>query len=396
MKTLCFKGYYTQRFARYKEFCNNKVEVVLDEYIKKFCNDWLEEEYALQSGADKYQRSKRRRDYRGGHYRRRVITARGIVEVNVPRGVKHKYNYTLFDKCKRRTEKFEDIVISAILKGHSSRKASAFFKSMFGQNTISHQAAVSTLRKFDSELERWKKRPLRDNAMIVVLDAVYLKGVIPYRKTAAPVMVAYAVYPDGKEEVLDFELTRGESEAGYSRFCQKLWYRGLKNVELVVHDDNGGIINTVSAVWPKALDQQCVFHVMKNFRNKLSGCKDKNNIMEGIKELYKAGSEGEFYRLAQKFWNKWSSYKYHPAFKYLNKIMPDTVKYFDLPKRFWTIAKTSNRLERLFEELRRRIKVFRRFPNTKSCRRWVYALLVELNKTNVDYEALLIKSQQDS
>ena len=396
MKTLCFNGYYTQRFARYKEFSNNQVEVVLDNYLKQFCNDWLEEEYAIQSGANKYQRSSTRRDYRGGHYTRRVITARGVIPLKVPRGTRHKYEYTLFDKFKRKTEKFEDIVVSAILKGHSSRKASAFFKNMFGEHTISHQAAVSTLRKFDVALEKWKTRQLRDNAVVVVLDAVYLKGVLPYRKTAAPALFAYAVYSDGHEEVLDFELAKGESEAAYNRFCQKIWYRGLKNVKLVVHDDNGGIINTVSTVWPTALDQQCVFHVMKNIRKKLSGNRDKNRIMDDIRKLYESKNEEGFYKLAQKFFNKWKNYRYHSAFKYLLKMMPDTIKYFNLTQEYWTIAKTSNRLERLFEELKRRIKVFRRFPNTKSCRRWLYALLVELNKTNVDYESLLIKSQQGS
>ncbi|MFH1879107.1 MAG: IS256 family transposase [Candidatus Omnitrophota bacterium] len=396
MRTLCFNGYYTQRFARYKEFCNNQVEVVLDDFLRQFCNSWLEEEYTLQSGADWYERSGKRSDYRGGHYRRQIITARGVVKVKVPRGVLKKYSYTLFDKFKRKTEKFEDIVVDAILKGHSSRKASRFFKGMFGESTISHQAAVSTLRKFDFELEKWKNRPLRDNAVVVVLDGVYLKGVLPHRKTAAPVLFAYAVYADGYEEVLDFELTRGESEAAYNRFCQKIWYRGLKNVQLVVHDDNGGIVNTVSAVWPHALDQQCIFHMMDNMGKKLTGIKDKKKIMDGVSELYESGSEEEFYRKAQAFLNKWKIYCRHPSIKYLKRMMPETVKYFGLNKDWWGAAKTTNRLERLFEELKRRIKVFRRFPNTKSCQRWLYALLVELNKTNVDYETLLIKSQQGS
>jgi len=396
MRTLCFNGYYTQRFASYKEFSNNQVEIVLDDFLRQFCNKWLEEEYTLQSGASRYQRSEGRRDYRGGHYTRRVITARGVIPVRVPRGVHQKYNYTLFDRFKRKTHKFEDIVVSAILKGHSSRKASRFFKDMFGENTISHQAAVSSLRKFDFELEKWKSRSLRDNAVVVVLDAVYLKGVLPHRKIAAPVMFAYAVYEDGHEEVLDFELVRGESEAAYNRFCQKLWYRGLKNVELVVHDDNGGITSTVSAVWPKALDQQCVFHMIKNMRKKLSGLGEKSKIMDGVRGLYESGSEEEFYRRAQKFCNRWKRYAKHPAFKYLNKMIPETIRYFGLKEEYWTIAKTTNRLERLFEELKRRIRVFRRFPNRKSCQRWVYAILVELNKTNMDYETLLIKSQHNS
>ena len=74
--------------------------------------------------------------------------------------------------------------------------------------------------------------------------------------------------------------------------------------------------------------------------------------------------------------------------------MPESIKYFQLPKKFWHIAKTSNRLERLFEELKRRIRVFRRFPNPKSCKRWLYALLRELNKADLGYP--LYESQQSS
>jgi transposase-like protein len=97
------------------------------------------------------------------------------------------------------------------------------------------------------------------------------------------------------------------------------------------------------------------------------------------------GSEEEFYRRAQAFKLKWDKYRHHPAMKYMFKMMPHSIKYFEIPKEFWSAAKTSNRLERLFEELKRRIRVFRRFPNPKSCKRWLYALLQELNVASLDY-----------
>lgn len=383
METLCFEGYYTKRLARSREFCNEQVEVKIDEFLKRFCNQWLQEEFTVQSGAEWYSRSENREDFRGGHYRRRLLTSRGKVELRVPRGTKKKYKYTLFEKNKRKTKGFEDIVVDALLKGHSSRKASQFFGNMFGAGTISHQAAVSTLKKFDSELRLWKREKLKNNAVILVLDAVHLKGVIPYYKQAKPVLFAYAVYADGSEQVLDYELAQGESKNAWYRFCQKLSDRGLKDVRLVVHDDNAAIGESVSLVWPHALDQQCIFHILKNFCKKLLGCKDKRNLLNDASKLYESESEEEFYRLAQMFKNKWKKYQKHPALKYLFKMMPDSIKYFELPKRFWKIAKTSNRLERLFEELKRRIKVFRRFPNPQSCRRWLYALLKELNKINL-------------
>lgn len=382
METLCFTGNYRKRFSRVKEFCNEKVEFVLDRFLEQFCNFWLEEEYTLQSGAEWHQRTATRQDDRGGHYSRKIITGRGVIHLRVPRGEKGKYSYSLFKRFKRKTIDFESIVIEALLKGHSSRKASQFFGKLFGQSTLSHQTALSSLRKFDFELAVWKARPLRDNAVILALDAVWLKGVIPYLKEAKPVLFAYAVYPDGTEEVLDFELTRGESGNAWNSFCQRLEQRGLHNAKLIVHDDLEAIIQAISFVWPKALDQACIFHVMQNFSKKLKGCPDKRLILDYASWLYEAQSEEEFYLWAQRFKKRWNKYRYHPALKYLFNKLIDTIRYFELPKEFWPAAKTTNRLESLFGELKRRINVFRRFPNTGSCKRWLYALLTEREKVN--------------
>jgi transposase-like protein len=394
METLCFEGYYTRRLARSREFIHRHVEDELDKKFSEFCNQMLQEEFAIQSGAEWYERSQERVDRRNGHYRRRLVTGRGVVDLKVPRGERKNYKYTLFEKNQRKTSKFDEIVVDALLKGHSSRKASKFFENMFGAGTISHQAAVSALKKFDVELARWKREKVENKPVILVLDAVHLKGVIPHYKYAKPVLFAYAVYSDGREEVLDFELVCGESTNAYYRFCLNLYDRGLQDVELVVHDDNAAISEAVSLVWPKALDQQCVFHILKNLNKKLVDCKDKKAIMHYASWLYEAESEEEFYRWAQKFKNKWLKYQNHPAIKYFFKMIPKSIRYYQLPEKYWRIAKTSNRLERLFEELKRRIKVFRRFPNPASCKRWLYALLRELNKANLDYT--LLESQHNS
>ncbi len=383
MEQLCFVDNYRKRFARVKEFSCEKVEFVLDEFLRRFSNIWLEEEFTIQSGRERYERPDTGGDIRAGHYRRTIITSRGVITLNVPRGKKLNYTYSLFKKFKRKTEHFEEVVIDALLKGLSSRKASRFFGKLFDKNTISHQAALQSLRKFDYELDKWRNRPIKDNALILVLDAVRLKGVIPYLKEAKPVLFAYAIYPDGHEEVLDFELAMGESTNAWTRFCQKLYNRGLQNVKLVVRDDCDAITNAISLCWPKALDQQCVFHILKNLCKYLKGCKDKKMILNDASWLYEAQSEEEFYSWAIKFKNKYQNYKYHKAFKYFLGKIYQSVRYFELPKEYWRIAKTSNRLERFFEELKRRIRVFRRFPNTQSCQRWLYALITEIKPNSV-------------
>jgi putative transposase len=382
MEQLCFTGNYLKRFARVKEFSCEKAEFVLDEFLRIFCNKWLEEEFTIQSGRERYERIDREADIRQGHYRRSIITARGVISLNVPRGTSRRYTYSLFKKFKRRTEHFEEVVIDALLKGFSSRKASRFFEKLFDKNTVSHQTALQTLKKFDYELGKWRNRPIRNNALIVVLDAIRLKGVIPYLKEAKPVLFAYAVYPDGTEEVLDFELAMEESTNAWSRFCQKLYDRGLENVRLIVRDDSDAITNAISLCWPRSLDQQCVFHILKNLCKYLKGCKDKRKILNDASWLYEAESEEEFYRWAIKFKNKYENYKYHKAFRYFLGKIYQSIRYFELPREYWHIAKTTNRLERFFEELKRRIRVFRRFPNTQSCQRWLYALITEIKPKN--------------
>jgi putative transposase len=395
MEPLCFKGYLTKRFARYKEFCNEKLEVRIDEFLNKFCNSWLEEEFTLMSGAEKYERNDARQDRRNGHYWRRLITGRGVIEVKVPRGERGPYQFSLFEKNKRKSKGFDDIVVDALLKGLSTRKASEFFANAFGSGTISHQAASSALKRYDLELEKWRELKIKNNAIILVLDAVHLKGSIATYKQAKPVLFAYAVYENGIEEVLDFKIARGESLNAWHAFCSKLKDRGLENVQLIVHDDNAAISEAINLVWPKALDQQCVFHVLQNMNKKLKGCVDKKKILKDVSYIYEqAESETDFYRLVSRFKKKWRKYRHHAAIEYLMKMAGDSIQYFHLPKQYWRIAKTSNRLERLFEELKRRIKVFRRFPNPQSCRRWLYALLKERKKVNLGYN--LCESQQSS
>lgn len=227
-----------------------------------------------------------------------------------------------------------------------------------------------------------------------MLDAVALKGAIQHLKRATPVLFAYAVYPDGTEEVLDFEIEHGESTNAWSKFCQRLYERGLTDIKLIVRDDSDAIGNAIALCWPKASDQQCVFHILNNFTKKLTGHKDKRQIIYYASWLYEAQSEEEFYRWLIKFRNRYKQYQYHMAFRYLFGKIYQSIKYFELPKEYWSIAKTTNRLERFFEELKRRIKVFRRFPNSASCKRWLYALITEIKPDNIRFTNS--ESQQSS
>ncbi len=380
MEPLCFQGYYRKRFARYKEFCNQKVEVVLDDFLKEFCDLWLREEFDALIGAGRYERADERTDYSGGHYTRRLLTTRGALKLKVPRGKRRYYKYSLFQKYDRRSPEFDKLVIESVLLGHSTRKAKRFFGDLLRDDGISHALASKLFRKFDTGLTAWRTRQLRNQAVVVVLDAVHLKGVIPCLRQAKPVLFAYAVYEDGHEEILGFEPAQGESFKAWTGFCQRLYDQGLKEVKLVVADDNAAINQAVSMVWPRALFQDCIFHLMQNLAKGLRGHQDKRKIIEAASWLFEAQSEAEFTTWAVKFKARFKTYLYHPAIRQFMKKWPGSIQFYKLPKAFWAAAKTSNRLERLFEELKRRVKAFRRFPNSLSCERWLYALITQINQ----------------
>jgi putative transposase len=391
METLCFEGHFTRRMARYKEFCHERAEGVLDEFLRRFCNHWLEEEYEVQSGAERYERSSKRQDRRNGHYERAVITRRGMIKVKVPRGETGRYKYSLFKKYERRSKEFDDVVVEALLLGHSGRKAEKFFKKLLGAGTVSYATASKALRRFDGELKAWRERPLRDDAVILVVDAVYFRGVANCVKSAKPVLFALAVYQDGSEEVVGFQLAHGESEEAWYRFFVSLYDRGLKNVQLIVRDDRDGIRSAAGMLWPKSLDQLCVFHLIQTVMRHLRGDRNKRAIIDGLQLVYRSCDELEFWHRLKAFLKRWRKYEHHDALKYVVRNAAYSIKYFALEERFWSVARTTNRLERLFEEFNRRVSSFRRFPNATSCERWLFALLKVNGRITAAHQ-----SQQDS
>jgi len=380
MSALVFDNNVNHMKAYFKQFyqAQHEVEIVFDEWLKKLCNVWLEEEFYLQSGAERYQRSSTRVDYGNGYYQRRLLTARGIMNVSVPRGKQRKYKYTLFDKYKRYSQQFGDIVTEALLLGHSTRDARRFFNNMFGQASISHALASKILRRFDQEIDSWRRKKIKKEVAVLVLDAIHLKGAITGLKRAKPVLFAYCAYKDGTEEIVDFEPRKHESTESWNRLCGRLHRRGLTEAKIIVRDDNRGIREAASLYWPQSVQQFCVFHLMQNFvkgLKRLDNKKKKRQIIDSARKVYQSETKEEFYSSLNQFISRYKQYRHHPAFKYLYSHSEDATQFYKVDKRFQAAAKTTNRLERTFKEIKRRVKAFGRFPNTRSCERWMYAFI---------------------
>ena len=138
-------------------------------------------------------------------------------------------------------------------------------------------------------------------------------------------------------------------------------------MEIIAKDDHAAIEEAVRNYWPEALSRDCVFHLLQNLAKKPKGFWQKYVILRDASWLFQAQNAGEFQKWAALFRKKYARIINLPALKYFVSKWHGATRFYALEPRFWPAAKTTNRLERLFGELRRRIRAFRRFPNTLSC-----------------------------
>ena len=150
-------------------------------------------------------------------------------------------------------------------------------------------------------------------------------------------------------------------------------------MELIVSDDNGGIRDAVAMLWPNAKHQLCVFHFLKNFDKKTESLRPKlrEQIKKDIRGLFKAKDKREFEQRLMAFMRNYKQIQEHKAIKYMLEHIEDITQFYSMPKCMQAIARTTNRLERTFGKIRRRVKIFGRFANSNSCRRWLFALIAE-------------------
>ena len=381
MEQLCFEGNVARRFSRHKEFrpLGQPVEVILDQWLQRFCQGWIDAEFTAWIGARRYERTATRRTRRHSAYPRTLVTSRGLVQCRVPRGRVGRYVCSLFARYRRSTTAFEAAVVESVLAGHSTRRARGFFHRLFGHDVVSQQTASRLLQRFDTELACWRQQALPPSVVLLVLDAVHLRGADATRH-ARPVLVALGVHADGRQELLAFQVARSESQTAWERFTQTLRNRGLTQAALIVHDDCAAISAAVALTWPESREQWCVFHGLRALSQALRGHPQRRALVRDARWLYQAQSPVEFTRWSRQFQQRWQRLRI-PAVDRFMAQWPATTQYFALPRAWWAAAKTSNLLERWFEELRRRLRVFRRPPNPRSCERWVYALLASFNHT---------------
>jgi putative transposase len=337
----------------------------------------LEAEMTEAVGAAKSERTERRLGYRSGYYERSLVTRVGTLELRVPQDRAGRFSTELFERYQRSEKALVAALAEMYVQGVSTRKVKAVTEELCG-----HEFSASSIsainKKLDASLRAFSERRLDEAFPYVILDARYERvreaGVI----ASQAVLIAVAVDWEGRRQVLAIELANRESRSSWKDFLLALKRRGLSGVEYVVSDDHPGLKAAIREVLPEAAWQRCYVHFLRNALDYVPRKVDDDCLKE-LRWMYDRRDLAEVRRDLAQWLAKWQG-KYAKLCAWVEDNIEETLTYYRLPLAHHKHMKSTNMLERLNQEIKRRTHVVRIFPGAESCLRLVRALAVEIHE----------------
>jgi len=345
--------------------------------VEDVVQEILEAEMDETLGAGKSERTLNRRGYRSGYYSRTLITRVGKLELRVPQDRQGHFRTEVFERYQRSEKALVGALAEMYVHGVSTRKVKAITEELCGHEFSS--ATVSRINEsLDGELAKFAERRLEEDYPYLVLDARYEKvredGVI----RSQAVQVAIGINREGRRCVLAVGLANRESKASWREFLVALKQRGLRGVEFVVSDDHEGLKNAIGEILPEAAWQRCYVHFLRNALDHLPRKANDDCLVE-LRWLYDRHDLEQAREDLGKWLAKWQG-KYPKLCDWVEANIEETFTFYHLPAEHHKHLKSTNMLERINEEIKRRTLVVRIFPNAASCLRLVRALAAEIHE----------------
>ena len=359
-----------------KELLSSDAEF-LKPLVQAVVQEVLEAEMREAVGAAKGERTEARLGYRSGYYSRTLISRVGTLELRVPQDRQGRFSTALFERYQRSEKALVAALAEMYVQGVSTRKVKAITEELCGHSFSA--SAISAINKtLDAGLAEFAGRALSEPYPYLILDARYEKvregGVI----ASQAVLIAIGIDLEGRRQVLAVELANRESASSWRDFVCGLKARGLHGVEFVVSDDHPGLKKAVAENLSAAVWQRCYVHFLRNALDYVPRRKDDDCLQE-LRWLYDRRDLAEARADLAQWLAKWQG-KYPKLCDWVEDNIEQTLSFYRLPRQHHKHMKSTNMLERLNEEIRRRTRVVRIFPNGESCLRLIRALAVETHE----------------
>ena len=345
--------------------------------LQNSLNNILKAESAEQLKAAPYQRTKERTDSRNGTRERTLLTRIGNIELQVPRHRNQPFKTMVFDNYSRSEAALIASMAEMVVNGVSTRKVSRVMETLCG-TAYSKSAVSEVCKEMDSDGEEFRQRPLTEPYPFLLIDATYFKVRENHRVISKAFMVAYGISGQGKQEILGFGVYHSESKETWHDFLQGLKDRGLKGLLMITSDAHEGIRDAITRVFPDVPWQRCQFHFSKNIADKTPK-RYQSALRAELQEMYRSHTIEEARQKRDAIIREYQDVA-ESAMTCLDEGFESAMTVINLSSRLRLRLRTSNALERVNRELKRRSRVIGVFPNEASVQRLMGAVLTEIHQ----------------
>jgi putative transposase len=348
----------------------------LREAIRVMSDLLMELEVSQQIGAERYERSDKRTTQRNGYRERTWETRVGEIDLRIPKLRQGSYFPSLLEPRRRAEQALLAVIQQAYIEGVSVRRVDDLLKAL-GLTGIEKSAVSRICQHLDGVVEQFRQRPLQGAYPYLWLDALYVKVRQNHRIVNQAVVIGIGVRETGEREIVGFSVGASEEEAFWLEFLRGLLARGLHGVQLVISDAHEGLKAAIGKVFNGATWQRCRVHCLRNLLAHVPQG-DKAMVAAAVRTIFaqpnRQAAGQQLQEVVQALQARWPQ-----AAKVLTQAEEDVLAYMAFPREHWTRIFSTNVLERLNREVKRRTEVVGVFPDVPSILRLVGAVLLEID-----------------
>lgn len=345
----------------------------------------LEAEVEALLGAKPYQRTGQPRDYRNGSYRRGLGTSVGhIPDLEVPR-TRQGFRTHLFERYQRRREEVDAAICEMFVSGASTAQVGVVLENLTGDKP-SPSTVSRVFHTLEGEFKTWQERRLAAEYWYVFADGTYFDIIYDGQGQKMPILAVIGITLTGEREILAFSVGDRENQTAWELLLEELKQRGVQQVGLWITDGLKAMINAIELKFPTSRRQRCVKHKMENVLSYIPKTQ-RDQVEPELKAIFYQESRLQAEQEVAAFCLKYTSL-YPTAVDCLNRDLDACLTFYDFPKTHWKTIRTTNILERMFGEVKKRSdKMHAAFRNENSCLLMFFAVTRSLNFRKISIPA---------